>query len=74
MSEWIRVDERLPEEGQAVLYYFSMVGRHRGHFTRWTDPDGYTYNVFHGKEGFLSDDVTHWMPDDGQITFPERPE
>jgi hypothetical protein len=73
MSDWIKMSDRKPEEGQAVIYYFDMVGRHRGHYTTWTEAGEFTYDVFHGPSGFLTDDVTHWMPDVGQ-EMPEKPE
>lgn len=68
MSDWILVSERLPEEGQKVIYYFKMVGIHIGRYTKEIDDEGYEHNVFYGRDGFLEDDVTHWMP------FPDPPE
>lgn len=67
MCEWIRVEDRLPEESQLVLYYFEPVGIHVGRYNKEVDDEGYEYNVFHGRSGFLTDDVTHWMP------FPDAP-
>lgn len=67
MSEWIRMDERRPDIDQKVLYYFEMVGIHVGRYGRWTDEEGYEHDVFSGPSGFLTDDVTHWMP------LPEPP-
>jgi hypothetical protein len=67
MSEWISVKDRLPKDGQRVLYYFHYVGVHAGNYARELDDDGYMHDVFYGKDGFLSDDVTHWMP------FPDPP-
>lgn len=72
MSEWIKMSDRQPEHGQAVIYYFDMVGRHRGFYSTGLDEDGYRYHTFYGKGGFLTDDVTHWMPDEGQ-EMPEKP-
>ena len=60
MSEWISVDDWLPEEGQSVIYYFDVVGMHFGKY--------YGDNCFGGRSGFLTGDVTHWMP------LPELPE
>jgi hypothetical protein len=54
---WISVEDRLPMEGQTVLYYFKFVGVHAGRYRR---DDG--HNVFCGWSGFLTDDVTHWRP------------
>lgn len=73
MSDWIRLDERKPEEGQEVIYYFDMVGVHRGFYVTETDEEGYVHDIFYGKSGFLTDDVTHWMPDTGQ-ELPAKPE
>jgi len=56
-QEWVPVSERLPEPGQEVVYYFEFVGCWVGQYLG----DG-TNNVFGGKFGFLTDDVTHWMP------------
>jgi hypothetical protein len=72
MNDWVKMSDRKPEETQAVIYYFDMVGIHRGWYQVYTDEDGYKYDVFFGMSGFLSDDVTHWMPDTGQ-ELPEKP-
>lgn len=67
MSDWIRVEDRLPEEGQRVIYYFHYVGVHVGNYTKHVDEEGYEHAVFFSPAGWLSDDVTHWMP------FPDAP-
>ena len=60
--KWIRVEDRLPEEGRKVIYYFGCVGIHIGKFMKDKDNIGLPYgNIFYGKSGFLTDDVTHWM-------------
>lgn len=64
MSEWMPI-ETAPKDGQAVIYYFDMVGVHRGLYDATDD-------CFYGKQGFLCGDVTHWMPDIGQ-ELPEPP-
>ena len=66
--DWIKVTDKLPEEGQRVFYYFKKVGVHRGHYYT-SEPYGST---FYGPNGWLTDDVTHWMPDEGQ-PLPEPP-
>jgi hypothetical protein len=67
--EWIKVEDELPEEGQKVIYFFEYVGIHIGKFMKDKDNIGCPYgNTFYGKSGFLTDDVTHWMP------LPEPPE
>ena len=66
--EWISVEDRLPEEGQRVIYYFKHTGISIGRYTRaqWNDPETGEVvsegDMFHGPDGFLTDDVTHWMP------------
>ncbi len=57
MSDWISVEDRLPEAGQGVIYYFEPVGVHVGHYSRFDGVD-----IFAGPAGFLGDDVTYWMP------------
>lgn len=110
--EWISVNDRMPENGQKVWYFF-----HHDHFgftifdrgsfeyyedddvSRWPDTgkpvegapypkaDG-TEGICNGEEpsdamkfprlvfgndrGWLTNDVTHWMPDIGQDK-PPRP-
>lgn len=64
-NTWILHEKTQPADGQAVIYYFDVVGVHRGHY----DADIDTY---YGHSGFLGSDVTHWMPDEGQ-PLPEEP-
>jgi len=59
---WIKVSDRLPEEGQEVFYYFKHTGIARGHYKKTEYGD-----CFYGDRGFLTNDVTHWMP------FPKEP-
>lgn len=58
---WIKVTTQLPEEGQPVIFYFEHTGVGRGRFTMTEYGP-----CFYGKGGWLTDDVTHWMPDDGR--------
>jgi len=62
--EWIKCSERLPEKDQRVLYYFMVVGIHAGRFKYGTCQGD---ALFASAAGFLSGDVTHWMP------LPEAP-
>jgi hypothetical protein len=62
--EWISVKDKLPEFGQAVVYFFSLVGSHVGHYD---GQDQHGLPVFAGRNGFLAGDVTHWIP------LPPRP-
>lgn len=59
MNDWISVNDRLPDEGVEILYYFEITGVSVGMFER--------PNIFYGRSGFLTGDVTHWMP------LPEPP-
>ncbi len=59
--EWVKIEDKLPEEDQRVIYYFKETGIDIGIFTQ-QDVVGFKMNTFYGKSGFLSDDVTHWMP------------
>lgn len=60
MNQWIRVNERLPDRGQKVIYYFKLLGMFIGVY----EGD----NTFSSRSGVLCDDVTHWMP------LPSAPE
>jgi hypothetical protein len=77
--EWISIKDQAPEDGQDVIYYFDVVGRHRGKYCEveypeeWgLDSDGKPFkgHQFYSERGFLTDDVTHWMPDNGQPLPP----
>lgn len=57
-AAWISVTDRLPTEGQRVIYYFEIVGIHIGKYKKGEDGT----NIFWGPSGYLGDDVTHWMP------------
>lgn len=71
MSEWISVDERLPEsergpESANVLVYCVGKGCMQGFYCHddeeWYDMEGYSMSIHSAEE------VTHWMP------LPEAPE
>ena len=49
VPQWIPVSERLPEEGQEVLYYFDVVGPWVGRFVEGTHQGN---AVFAGRAGF----------------------
>lgn len=51
---WISVADRYPEVGQSVVYYFNVCGTYVGKYVG--------DHCFAGEMGFLTDDVTHWMP------------
>lgn len=49
-----------PKYGQDVVYFFDRVGVHVGKYGGdW---------LFYSDKGFLTGDVTHWMPYTGQDT------
>ena len=56
---WIMIEDSRPEEGQRVIYYFEKTGISVGYYGK--------EGIFYGVYGWLSDDVTHWMP------MPEPP-
>ena len=68
MSEWISIEERLPEPYQDVLFYGKghdpLVGKTRGETCI-----GYYRNAFRfdGRDSVEVAEVTHWMP------LPEPP-
>ena len=63
MSEWISIDDRLPEEFITCLVFcdgFFEVAEYNKHFKTWI-------NVLYSEITNI-DNVTHWMP------LPEPPE
>jgi len=63
MSKWYHIDEKVPEQGQSVYYWFGVWDQvYEGKFEISTDPDFCGMKVFYGNSGFLGDDVTWWMP------------
>ena len=48
MTDWISVEEEMPEEGQKVWYYFQPVSEHRGTFDGyWVDENGKEWKGMH---------------------------
>lgn len=71
IMKWIRIDEKLPEEGQKVFYYFEVFKQvYDGFYTKDKEMG---FNVFHGDHGFLGDDVTYWMPRNDGDQEPNPP-
>jgi hypothetical protein len=79
---WIHINDQRPDDGREVFYFFAFLGVYRGKymqseypqelFEEGTEP---VYgDCFYGDKGFLTDDVTHWMPDDGREDLPDVPE
>jgi hypothetical protein len=79
---WIHINDQKPEEDQEVFYFFAFLGSYRGKYKlieypseMFSEGDEPVYgDCFYGDDGFLTDDVTHWMPDDGREVFPDVPE
>lgn len=72
---WTKTKDKLPKEGQKVIYYFKWVGVHRGEFTKFKIGPLPELDCFHGEYGWLCADVTHWMPDrDGDLPDPPEDE
>lgn len=71
MTDWFSVDEKMPEVGQRVEYYFApspdfiiqSTGKFDGYYV---DEDGNEYRSMHifvgDQGGWLTGDVTHWRP------------
>jgi len=55
--KWISVKDKLPNEEQRVIYYFKHTGINVGKYMSTIYGP-----CFYGETGWLTDDVTHWMP------------
>lgn len=70
--KWINIEDQTPEDGQVVITYFGVLNNPIEISTykdlRGTDDEQFGRNMFHNKNGWLTDDVTHWMP------LPDPPE
>ena len=75
LMNWITVNDCMPNVGDRVWYFFEPVGVWQGQFDGYyQDEDGREWkgmHIFSNPKGWLTGDVTHWMPDIGQ---PEPPE
>lgn len=78
---WLEINKEKPDEEQKVIYFFEHTGVNRGKYKTieysdifGKDEDGNNYkgDMFYSEKGFLTDDVTHWMPDNGQ-NLPSPP-
>ena len=72
MTDWIAVEDRMPEIGQRVEYYFDPMpdfviqdeGTFQGYYT---DSEGVEWKSMHifvssDNSSWLTGDVTHWKP------------
>ena len=66
--DWIKMTDQCPKENQRVIIYFEGTGIDimEYHDLEGTEDEQMGKELFTGR-GFLTDDVTHWMP------LPERP-
>ena len=69
MSEWIKIEDEVPDLNQIVWYFFDVVGVHGGNYYGL----GEIGHEFGGDYGYLSGDVTHWMPYEIGQSRPEKP-
>ena len=69
MSEWIKIEDEVPDLNQIVWYFFDVVGVHKGNYYGL----GEIGHEFGNDYGYLSDDVTHWMPYETGQSQPEKP-
>ena len=56
-TDWIDIRAMKPKHHQHVVYYFKEVGTHVGQYERTEYGD-----CFYSNAGYLTDDVTHWIP------------
>ena len=67
-SQWISIEEQVPEIKRQVMYWHDMTGgAHIGYyFGRDEEYPGENNHVFGSNSGWLTGDATHWMyiPDD----------
>jgi len=66
---WIDIKKQAPKEGQRVITYHDMTGID---IMKYSDLEGTEDEImgkhfFSNSSGFLTDDVTHWMP------LPDKP-
>ncbi|WP_289739326.1 DUF551 domain-containing protein [Paramuribaculum intestinale] len=60
-SQWVSVEEQLPEEGQEVLLYDVNSIRH--YVIGWRRKKGDNKSMWALSNGFVEDkDITHWLP------------
>ena len=67
--KWIKIEDKVPPEGVNLLYFFDCTGISLGQYYG-IEPDycPETGHVFGSADGWLTGDVTHWMP------LPDVPE
>ena len=68
--DWIKIEDQLPEDGAQVIIYFE-VAKYKN--LKGTEDEIFGHNMFYNKSGWLTDDVTHWMPEVEGMPLPKRP-
>ncbi len=71
MVNWVSIEDKTPEEGKRLLYFFEGTGVWTGFYYGRNEeyPDSNNH-VFGCEAGFLTGDVTHWC----YINYPEEGE
>lgn len=64
VGNWIKIKENKPIEGQKTITYFELTGidAMTYHNLDGTKDEEFGTHMFDSPRGFLTDDVTHWMP------------
>ena len=64
IAGWININNQTPNDGQEVLTYFKLTGIELARYKKLkgTKEEVFGQNMFYNKSGYLTDDVTHWMP------------
>jgi hypothetical protein len=70
-KEWISMEDETPRQGERVWYYFSpdpeFVILERGTYDYWEEDGKYPCHTFGSGRGWLTNDVTHWRSDRGEL-------
>lgn len=64
VGNWIKIKDKIPAEKQKVITYFDITGIDvmTYHNLDGTEDEEFGTHMFTSPRGFLTDDVTHWMP------------
>jgi hypothetical protein len=75
---WIKIEDQVPEDGQKVITYFELLNNKieiATYKNLWGRGDKmFGHNMFYNENGWLTDDVTHWMPWIPGMPFPDPPQ
>lgn len=70
---WLRIEDHVPQVDQEVWYYFEVTGVSKGHFYFSEPEPGWKMKCFGSNDGWLCEDVTHWMPVEWSDDKPDPP-